>query len=150
MANSCRELFMGAVKMMIAMLADQKRLHLQHGPIDLIVEAFGSQSEIEKAYRFASGRFETILEELVAELGSALLCTQLNQKPAPALDHSQYIKTWLRVLKHDFSYFTEALELARSAIYFLNDLTGIYPFLKPQYQRKINENRIKTWVQINT
>ncbi len=54
--------------MNITMLPDQKRLHLQHGPIDLIVEAFGKQAEIDKAYQAASERFETILDELVAEL----------------------------------------------------------------------------------
>lgn len=54
--------------MIIAMLPDQKRLHLQHGPIDLIIEAFGEQIEIATAYRAAAERFETVLDELVAEL----------------------------------------------------------------------------------
>ena len=54
--------------MKIVMLADQKRLHLQHGPIDLVIEAFGSQVEIAKAYYRASQRFATILEELAGEL----------------------------------------------------------------------------------
>jgi ApbE superfamily uncharacterized protein (UPF0280 family) len=51
-----------------AMLADGKRLHLQHGPIDLIIEGFGDPVEIEHGYRAAAARFETILDELVAEL----------------------------------------------------------------------------------
>jgi len=54
--------------MIINLLPDNKRLHLQHGPIDLVIEAFGSQVEITKAYRRAAERFQTILEELVAEL----------------------------------------------------------------------------------
>ncbi|EIM72544.1 hypothetical protein A33O_19304 [Nitratireductor aquibiodomus RA22] len=49
-------------------LADGGRLHLNHGPIDLIVEAFGEERERFLAYRQAVARFETILEELVAEL----------------------------------------------------------------------------------
>ncbi|WP_367717716.1 UPF0280 family protein [Nitratireductor sp. GISD-1A_MAKvit] len=49
-------------------LADGRRLHLNHGPIDLIVEAFGQEQERLLAYRQAVARFETILEELVAEL----------------------------------------------------------------------------------
>jgi ApbE superfamily uncharacterized protein (UPF0280 family) len=49
-------------------LADGMRLHLNHGPIDLIVEAFGDQRERHAAYAQAVARFETILEELVAEL----------------------------------------------------------------------------------
>jgi ApbE superfamily uncharacterized protein (UPF0280 family) len=44
------------------------RLHLQDGPIDLIVEAFGAAEEIDRAYGAAEGRFVTILDELCAEL----------------------------------------------------------------------------------
>ena len=44
------------------------RLHLQDGPIDLIVEAFGAAEEIARAYRAAAARFGTILDELCAEL----------------------------------------------------------------------------------
>ncbi len=51
-----------------AILGDQKRLHLHHGPIDLIVEAFGLPSEIAAAYGQAQSRFATILQELVDEL----------------------------------------------------------------------------------
>lgn len=44
------------------------RLHLQHGPIDLIVEAFGAADEIEQAYAQAIDRFGDILPALVGEL----------------------------------------------------------------------------------
>jgi ApbE superfamily uncharacterized protein (UPF0280 family) len=50
-----------------ARLADG-RLHLQHGPIDLIIEAWGERTEIETAYQQALVRFEDILEVLVREL----------------------------------------------------------------------------------
>jgi len=49
-------------------LADGRRLHLNHGPIDLIVEAFGEPAECRAAYTQAVARFETILIELVKEL----------------------------------------------------------------------------------
>ncbi len=52
-----------------ALLVDG-RLHLQHGPIDIIAEAFGDADQRELAYRQAAGRFETILAELVAELSA--------------------------------------------------------------------------------
>lgn len=52
----------------IAMLGDGKRLHLGHGPIDLIVEAFGPADERQRAYAQAKARFSTILQELVDEL----------------------------------------------------------------------------------
>ena len=46
-------------------LADGRRLHLQHGPIDLIIGADGDR---ERAFAAATQRFQTVLEELVAEL----------------------------------------------------------------------------------
>ncbi len=51
-----------------SLLPDGRRLHLHHGPIDLIVEAFGPREEVGRAYRQARERFRTLLEELVAEL----------------------------------------------------------------------------------
>lgn len=41
------------------------RLHLQHGPIDLLIKADGDR---ECAFAAATARFATVLEELVAEL----------------------------------------------------------------------------------
>jgi ApbE superfamily uncharacterized protein (UPF0280 family) len=52
----------------IALLADGKRLHLQDGPIDLIVEACGSESNLRAAYRAAAQRFRGLLDELCSEL----------------------------------------------------------------------------------
>jgi len=44
------------------------RLHLNHGPIDLIIEALGERAEIEAAYGQAWIRFPSILPELTDEL----------------------------------------------------------------------------------
>lgn len=52
----------------IALLPDGKRLHMQYGPIDLIVEAEGDLEEVSTAYRQAAERFPRILPELVSEL----------------------------------------------------------------------------------
>jgi ApbE superfamily uncharacterized protein (UPF0280 family) len=43
-----------------------RRLHLQHGPIDLVIEAFGADAM--RAYEQAVSRFQDILSVLVAEL----------------------------------------------------------------------------------
>lgn len=51
-------------------LPDGRRLHLNHGPIDLIVEAFGDADEVQAAYRQCVARFQTILPELVEELAA--------------------------------------------------------------------------------
>ncbi|MFT4960888.1 MAG: ApbE superfamily uncharacterized protein (UPF0280 family) [Paracoccaceae bacterium] len=47
-------------------LPDGRRLHLHHGPIDLIIGATGAGREA--AFKAAAARFDTVLEELVVEL----------------------------------------------------------------------------------
>jgi ApbE superfamily uncharacterized protein (UPF0280 family) len=49
-------------------LADGRRLHLQDGPIDLIVEARGSEANVAAAYDAAARRFTGLLDELCGEL----------------------------------------------------------------------------------
>jgi len=50
-----------------AELADG-RLHLNHGPIDLVIEAFGPAAEVGRAYDQAWARFPEILSDLTKEL----------------------------------------------------------------------------------
>ena len=53
----------------ISAILDDGRLHLQHGPIDLIIEAFANDHrEITMAYEQASMRFSSLLSSLVLEL----------------------------------------------------------------------------------
>jgi uncharacterized protein len=52
----------------ISFLPDGKRLHLQDGPIDLIVEANGNAAEVGAAYEAAARRFTGLLDELCDEL----------------------------------------------------------------------------------
>src|SRR5262245_25382354 len=51
-----------------ALLPDGRRLHLQHGPIDLVVEAWGEAREVAAAYRQATTAFADVLPGLVREL----------------------------------------------------------------------------------
>jgi ApbE superfamily uncharacterized protein (UPF0280 family) len=62
----------------IGVLADGKRLHLQDGPIDLILEASGSEANVRVAYAAAARRFTSLLDELCGEL------SQLRQAADPA------------------------------------------------------------------
>ncbi len=50
------------------LLADRRRLHLNDGPIDLVIEAWGPPPAVQAAYRAATRRTATILDELCAEL----------------------------------------------------------------------------------
>lgn len=55
---------------MTALLPDGKRLHLQHGPIDLVIEAFGDGAEVNAAYAQAMAAFPAVLPRLVEELAT--------------------------------------------------------------------------------
>jgi hypothetical protein len=52
----------------ISFLADSRRLHLQDGPIDLIIEASGSEADVRRAYSAAVRRFTGLLDGLCDEL----------------------------------------------------------------------------------
>ena len=58
----------GAERAQVRMLPDGVRLHLQDGPIDLIVEAAGTPAAVATAYRAATTRFRFVLDELCGEL----------------------------------------------------------------------------------
>ncbi|HET9069473.1 MAG TPA: UPF0280 family protein [Amaricoccus sp.] len=49
-------------------LPDRRRLHLHHGPIDLVLQAWADPPARAAAYAAAHARFQTILAELTAEL----------------------------------------------------------------------------------
>ena len=58
----------GAERARAHMLPDGARLHLQDGPIDLIVEAEGELAAVNAAYQAATARFRFVLDELCEEL----------------------------------------------------------------------------------
>ena len=66
----------GAVR---AILPDGRRRHFQHGPIDLVLEAFGPAGEVAAFHEQAWLRFRTVLGELVGEL--AALRTEIRAMP---------------------------------------------------------------------
>ena len=61
------------------LLPDGHRLHLNDGPIDLVIEATGEAAAVQAAYHAAETRFATILDELCNEL--SLLRQATAQEP---------------------------------------------------------------------
>lgn len=49
-------------------LPDGQRLHFSDGPIDIVLQAFGVEDQVNCAYRAAAERFATVLDELCSEL----------------------------------------------------------------------------------
>lgn len=58
-------------------------------------------------------------EELVAELGAAMLCAMLGLNASTRADHAQYIDGWLRGLKQDKRLIFSAASLAQKAADYL-------------------------------
>jgi ApbE superfamily uncharacterized protein (UPF0280 family) len=50
------------------LLDNNTRLHLQHGPIDLLVDAKGSSTDVQRAFEQAFAAFRNILDTLAAQL----------------------------------------------------------------------------------
>jgi antirestriction protein ArdC len=61
-------------------------------------------------------------EELVAELGSAFLCSDLELTPQVREDHAAYIASWLSVLKNDKRAIFQAASHAQRAVDYLHSL----------------------------
>ncbi len=71
-------------------------------------------------------------EELVAELGSAFLCADLEISPIVSEDHAAYIAHWLRMLKDDKKAIFTAAAHAQRAVDFLWGKRGPAPAETPE------------------
>jgi antirestriction protein ArdC len=68
------------------------------------------------------GDHQWAAEELVAELGSAFICAELGISPQPRLDHAQYLKHWLELMKEDKRAIFTAATRAQEAVSYLASL----------------------------
>jgi antirestriction protein ArdC len=59
------------------------------------------------------------VEELIAELTAAFVCSHLGLSSEPRPDHAQYIASWLRVLKADQRAIFTAASKAQQAADFM-------------------------------
>jgi len=77
-----------------------------------------STGNVNRLKRDMSGRFgdkSYAFEELVAELGSAMICGALGLEARPREDHARYIKGWLSALRGDNSFVISAASHAQKA-----------------------------------
>ena len=61
-------------------------------------------------------------EELVAEIGAVMLCVKLGVSVEVRADHAKYLNGWLKALKDDRKYISDAAKLASKAIDYLDSL----------------------------
>jgi antirestriction protein ArdC len=68
------------------------------------------------------------LEELIAELGTGLICARFDNQIQPRSDHAAYLKFWLQGLDEEY-YFGNAFKQAQEAIHYLYQLadSDIHP-----------------------
>lgn len=85
----------------------------------LFHELIHSTGASHRLDRNLSGSFGTKLyakEELVAELGAAIICNMCQIDNATIEDHASYINSWLKSLEDDHTLLYEASKLASKAV----------------------------------
>ena len=76
----------------------------------------GHESRLNRDFKNKFGSEAYAFEELVAELGSAMLCA--HNKIDGQLQHASYIENWLQVLKSDPKNILKASALAQKILSF--------------------------------
>lgn len=74
----------------------------------------------EKGKKFGDAAYA--FEELVAEMGAAMLCVETGITSTPREDHAQYLANWLKKLKSDKRYLFHAASQAQKAVDFMLQL----------------------------
>jgi antirestriction protein ArdC len=85
----------------------------------------GHSSRLDRALNPRFGEEAYAMEELVAELGAAFVCADLDLAPEPREQHAAYIVNWIEVLKDDKRAIFAASQAQRAADY-LNNLQSLY------------------------
>lgn len=82
----------------------------------------GAKHRLDREFGGKFGDNAYAMEELVADLGAAFLCADLEIASEPRPDHAAYLSSWLTVLKQDSRAIFTAARLANNAGEFLNGL----------------------------
>lgn len=80
----------------------------------------GHESRLNRTFGQKFGDEAYAAEELVAELGSAMLCAQLGITSDTREDHASYLQSWLKVLKSDARALITFASRAQAAVDELN------------------------------
>lgn len=114
-----------------------------------LVHWTGHSNRCDRAYLALDNHERYAFEELVAELGCAILSTHFQQRVMPRPEHAQYLSSWLSVLKKDFNYYYQAQNQAIIAISWLFNTTKILPYqLKEKEKVQLKEKRLQEWDEI--
>ncbi len=89
-----------------------------------IVHYSGAPHRLDRTKGKKFGDDDYVFEELVAELGAAMLCSITGISNEPRADHAQYIDCWLEELKGDKSFIFKAASQAQKAADYLISMQG--------------------------
>jgi antirestriction protein ArdC len=78
--------------------------------------ATGAKHRLDRDLKSRFGEESYAMEELVAELGAAFLCSTLGLASEPRADHAAYLSGWLKVLKQDKRAIFTAASQAQKAV----------------------------------
>lgn len=117
----------------IAWLPDGRRLHLQDGPIDLIVQARGGEAAMRAAYAAAARRFTGLLDELCAEL------SELRSAADPQRCH----------LKGDIARSMHAAVAPYAAGHFITPMAAVAGAVAQEILRTMLEAADLAWAYVN-
>lgn len=80
-----------------------------------ITHSTGNPNRLNRDLNNRFGSKDYAYEELIAELGSAMICGSLGLEQTPRFDHAQYIKNWLTALRNEQSFIISAASQAQKA-----------------------------------
>lgn len=83
------------------------------------IHGSGAGHRLDRKFGERFGDHAYAFEELVAEIGAAFLCAELEVTNTPRADHAQYIVGWLDVMKGDSKAIFAAASLATRAVEYL-------------------------------
>ena len=90
-----------------------------------LVHFSGAKHRLDRDLTGRFGSESYAVEELVAELGAAFLCSDLSITPEPRADHACYVASWLKLLKDDKRVvFTAASKASEAANWLLGHNEG--------------------------
>ena len=86
----------------------------------------GNKTRLDRFYKNADQTKDYALEELVAELGAAMLCGTLGISAEPRADHAKYLNGWIKRLKDEPGAIFKAAAAASKATDYLLDIAQEY------------------------
>ncbi len=85
----------------------------------------GAETRLNRTFGEHKGDAAYAFEELVAEIGAAFLCSDLEIAPEPRPDHAAYLAHWLSVLRSDKKAIFNAASKAQAAVTYLHELAEL-------------------------